>query len=374
MVNWNKVKTPISRGGLGILDICCLNSALLSKWLWRFGAEQDSWWRNLINQKYGSDRGSEWRSLGTLDGIGWSVWYWISKESAGFWDIAYIDPGGGERVRFWHDIWLPGKHLVRDFPRVASAALNTNTFVSDLLVDNRDDRHIPLTVDLRGGAREELLRFLGLLHSLPMLQSGPPRLVWNADRRHGFSVRSYKDVLILDRFQGDALFPSKAIWNSMVPTKISCFTWLASADSVATIDNLRRRGMIVPNRCVLCCRSEESVSHILLHCRYTVKVWNWFKAGFGIFGPWPSCVQQLLLEWRDGLPVSFHKKFKPLIPQALMWFVWLERNNRIFRETSCSELNLAWKIAFNTSRWLMANKEITTEECSSWLNSIFHPP
>ncbi|CAN0838702.1 LINE-1 retrotransposable element ORF2 protein [Linum grandiflorum] len=309
LVSWDRVKTPISRGGLGILDISCLNKALLSKWLWRFGTEQAAWWRDLIRHKYGLDHESEWRSVGTLDGIGWSVWYWIWKESNSFWDIAFVDPGGGERVRFWHDTWLPGKHLVSVFPRVAAATLNTNCFVSDLLLND-----------------------------------------------------------------SDASFPTKTIWNALVPTKISCFTWLAFLDSIATIDNLRRRGLIVPNRCVLCCQSEESVSHLLLHCPFTAKVWSWFKVAFGICGPWPCSVQQLLLEWRAGLPASSHNKYKPVIPHAVMWFVWLERNNRIFRDSSCTDRNLAWKIAFNTSRWLMVNKAITPDECSAWLNSIFHPP
>ncbi|CAN0880443.1 hypothetical protein LINGRAHAP2_LOCUS13650 [Linum grandiflorum] len=112
MVSWEKVKVPKSRGGLGIIDLRSMNKALLGKWLWRFGVEREAWWRDLIRLKFGLDRGSEWRSAGIRNTSGWSVWFWILKESPDFWSVAFVDPGGGEWVRFWHDIWMPGKHLV----------------------------------------------------------------------------------------------------------------------------------------------------------------------------------------------------------------------------------------------------------------------
>ncbi|CAN0914506.1 hypothetical protein LINGRAHAP2_LOCUS28614 [Linum grandiflorum] len=72
-----------------------MNKALLGKWLWRFGTELDSWWRELILQKFGMERGSEWRSTCSGFSAGWSFWFWIWKESAEFWRLASIDPGEG---------------------------------------------------------------------------------------------------------------------------------------------------------------------------------------------------------------------------------------------------------------------------------------
>ena len=44
---------PISWGGLGIRKIRLFNEALLRKWLWRFGIEEDVLWRQVIEMKYG---------------------------------------------------------------------------------------------------------------------------------------------------------------------------------------------------------------------------------------------------------------------------------------------------------------------------------
>ncbi|CAN0915024.1 Putative ribonuclease H protein At1g65750 [Linum grandiflorum] len=157
MVSWEKVKVPKERGGLGITDLRCMNKALLGKWIWRFGKETDVWWRELITLKFGLERGSEWWTSCAGTTSGWSIWFWVWKESPLFWELSFVDPGSGERVRFWHDIWVPGKHLVRDYPRVAAAAQLSDAFITDVCVlHDRMDWNIELVYTLRGGAHEEL--------------------------------------------------------------------------------------------------------------------------------------------------------------------------------------------------------------------------
>ncbi|CAN0898087.1 Putative ribonuclease H protein At1g65750 [Linum grandiflorum] len=233
-----------------------MNEALLGKWLWRFGMEPEAWWRELIKVKFGMDRGSEWRSSCYGVTSGWSVWFWIWKESPSFWEFAFVDPGGGERVRFWNDIWVQGKHLVSEFPRITAAAQSPDAFITDLFsVGDRVEWNIDLSVTLRGGARVELLRLQELLLTLPPLSNGQPQLKWCLDVRHGFSVKSYVSAILLSKFPGNPDFPVSAVWIQSAPTKVCCFAWLASLNSIATIDNLRRRGIITPNRCVLWQRS-----------------------------------------------------------------------------------------------------------------------
>jgi len=57
LVNWKTICSPIARGGLGFKNLILFNKALLSKWLWRFGNEQDSLCRQVIVSKYRIKRG-----------------------------------------------------------------------------------------------------------------------------------------------------------------------------------------------------------------------------------------------------------------------------------------------------------------------------
>lgn len=69
-MGWNTVCRPIANGGLGIRRVVMTNRALLRKWLWRFGREENHLWRRVIVAKYGLDMGG-WFSLK----LGYS-WLW----------------------------------------------------------------------------------------------------------------------------------------------------------------------------------------------------------------------------------------------------------------------------------------------------------
>ncbi|CAN0856966.1 Putative ribonuclease H protein At1g65750 [Linum grandiflorum] len=319
------------------------------------------------------ERGSEWRLNCSWNSSGWSVWFWIWKVSHEFWGLAFVDPDGGEWVRFWHDVWIPGKHLARVFPRIASP----DAFIFDLYsLSDRLLWDVHLTTTLRGGALQELHQFLELLSNLPedAISSGPPRLSWQPDLRRGFSVKSFVSSLLLDRFPGNALFSMTAVWISTVPTKVCCFSWMACMNSIATIDNLKRRGFIVPNRCTLCYHAEESASHLLVHCAFADAVWVRFSQTVGGFGPRPRDIMPVFQEWNEGQGFSIFDNFRRVLHHAIIWFLWMERNNRIFRDESSSTTQLVWKIALNTARWLVAHRKVSSSEVSLWLNAIFHPP
>ena len=57
LVGWDKICAPIANGGLGIRKLTTFNKALLGKWLWRFGKEEDRLWRRVVASKYEEECG-----------------------------------------------------------------------------------------------------------------------------------------------------------------------------------------------------------------------------------------------------------------------------------------------------------------------------
>ena len=48
---------PIANGGMGIRKLTTFNKALLEKWLWCFGIEENRLWRRVVAGKFGEEFG-----------------------------------------------------------------------------------------------------------------------------------------------------------------------------------------------------------------------------------------------------------------------------------------------------------------------------
>jgi hypothetical protein len=71
--NWNIVILPKDQGGLGVIDLRCMNFSLLAKWIWRLESTEGLW-QQIIRRKYQN----------TLRG---TLLFWLKKkqEDSYFW-------------------------------------------------------------------------------------------------------------------------------------------------------------------------------------------------------------------------------------------------------------------------------------------------
>ena len=80
-----------------------------------------------------------------------------------------------------------------------------------------------------------------------------------------------------------------------MPTKVGFFAWEASWGKVLTLDQLKKRGRTLANRCFLCGEREETVNHLLIHCSKARMLWELFLAIFGVNWVFPFLVKETLL-------------------------------------------------------------------------------
>ncbi|CAN0839651.1 Putative ribonuclease H protein At1g65750 [Linum grandiflorum] len=207
----------------------------------------------------------------------------------------------GGLCAFWFDYWIRGVSLSVAYPRIAAAAQVLGSNVFDLCsFDGRWSWSIPLTTTLRGGALLEFEHLMRRLDSLPVdfLTAGPTSIIWPLETSSVFSVRSMRAALACEKFPGVIDFPAEVVWSKCVPTKVQAFVWMVYYKKVATVDNLQRRGMQMPNRCVLCYSNIETVNHILLHCSFTIKVWNLISSVLSIYGPSQGDIRDVIRTWK----------------------------------------------------------------------------
>ena len=57
---------PMANGGLGIRKLTTFNKALLGKWLWCFGIEENRLWRRVVALKFREEWGGWISKLGRV--------------------------------------------------------------------------------------------------------------------------------------------------------------------------------------------------------------------------------------------------------------------------------------------------------------------
>ena len=100
-----------------------------------------------------------------------------------------------------------------------------------------------------------------------------------------------------------------------------------------SIDNLRKKKVLIPDWCYMCKSNGESVDHLLLHCPIVYKLWSMVFTLFGIHWAMPKIVVELLACWQGNFGHYRNGVIWMAVPHYLMWCIWRERNNRFFEDS-----------------------------------------
>jgi len=131
-------------------------------------------------------------------------------------------------------------------------------------------------------------------------------------------------------------FPVKAIWKSKAPTKACFLVWATSKGKVPTEIMLKRRNFCLAGRCVMCFHEEESVDHLFVHCKWVSSLWALAISLMGVSWVQSSNVEDVLVAWRTRLKKCWVHGIWKLIPIAIWWCTWKERNRWIFDDKALS--------------------------------------
>ncbi|XP_020270900.1 uncharacterized protein LOC109846087 [Asparagus officinalis] len=157
------------------------------------------------------------------------------------------------------------------------------------------------------------------------------------------------------------------VWGGLNVPKHSFICWLVLQDRILTQDRLLRRGVIDSNICRLCSGVEcETRKHLFFECAYSCEIWNRVMEWLGF--NWKSCYWNQLIHWFTvrlrgrGLK----QKLKRLALIATIYYIWQERNARIFRQQSRNPDQMVKLI--QTEIWIiMLNKPGVSSDMDSSL-------
>ncbi|XP_039123586.1 uncharacterized protein LOC120260211 [Dioscorea cayenensis subsp. rotundata] len=143
-----------------------------------------------------------------------------------------------------------------------------------------------------------------------------------------FSVKSFYNFLN----EGGLQCPiSSWLWRNNYPRKVNLFNWLTWKNKILTLENLEKQcfNKLPTATCVFCHAGIELVDHLFLHCSFAKHVWKYFVRLLHLPEP-PILLSYLIwVSWRSRLQ-TWIQDVGVWIMKALIWNIWLARNDRIF--------------------------------------------
>lgn len=151
--------------------------------------------------------------------------------------------------------------------------------------------------------------------------------------------------------------------------KVSFFLWLAYWGRILTVDKIIARGILIPNRCLMCLMDEETLNHLLLQCPVALSIWNFFLSLFGRKWVLQGDFQDVIQEWSHS-PVGYlsagGKLLWKCIPFVVSWSIWKELNSRIF-DNKYREVPKISDMAFSfLISWVSHLPEFSNEKFADW--------
>jgi hypothetical protein len=135
------------------------------------------------------------------------------------------------------------------------------------------------------------------------------------------------------------------IWNIQCANKVKHFMWRFCHNSHPLRMNLKRRGMVLDTRCVVCNRLDEDGGHLFLKCKFMVQVWEHLSL---------SRTRELLATKCSAKEVTeaimAMEEQKSLCCIAL-WWCWTERNRIREGERGRDPASLAHSIQATAAEW-----------------------
>ncbi|XP_026436569.1 uncharacterized protein LOC113334556 [Papaver somniferum] len=164
------------------------------------------------------------------------------------------------------------------------------------------------------------------------------------------------------------------IWSLHCPPKISFFLWLIAHGRLPTIDMLQNRRIDVHATCLFC-TAPETASHLFLHCDFAKSVWDVLTMKLKWLYAMPENVALALQAWQLNLSDKAKSEIWRLVPVAIIWCLWKERNNRVFNGNPSSAAVVAHKVVYMLFTWSLDFKyfeEVDSKEVMrNWCKIYF---
>lgn len=351
-VSWDKLTLPKRLGGLGFRDIQAFNQALLAKIAWRIITKPTCLLSRILGGKYCST--TSFLKVESVSSSSSHSWKGILKVR----DLLLTHRGKAlgdeESTNVWRDSWICPESDLKPYGPVREQ--DQDLLVSDLL--SRE------TKEWNREKVENLLPELAshILALRPSKLGAQDSFVWKYHKSGAYTAKSgyislqetkVQSTISLLNLEVEGWSWNKHIWSTNLLPKIKMFLWKVGQNALPTVENLIRRGIVLPASCSRCGEPETTL-HLLFHCQFARQVWDLCPWSQQINLSQTTSFKEALItsgSWISLPPFGFTSNIFP-------WFLWTSRNRLIFEKKAVSAADVFLQSVKAIKEWDWAQSQI----------------
>ncbi|GKV25736.1 hypothetical protein SLEP1_g35131 [Rubroshorea leprosula] len=339
-VKWDYICFSKRKGGLGVLDLCRKNWALLGKWWFRLGDGVEGLWKKVVKEKYYGGR--EEVDIMALESVRVSqIWrdiIGIGQRSGRLQDMLVKgfkwEVGEGCRVGLWRSIWVGEKALRELCPRLFELAVNKVGLVSEM--GGWEAGSWRWNIIWRRGRfgreKDEELMLWEVLSTVGIKVGVEDRWQWIHVSDGKYVVKkAYEFLESTESILNDWL--CKLIWCRLVPSKVSFFGWRLCLQRLPTKWNLQKKGVALEGGLMrgLCNEEVEDINHVFCSCKEVWLIWVMVLSWWGFEVVLPDILEGVVEIFLFGLGKVVGKELGASLFLVTSWYIWYWRNCRVFK-------------------------------------------
>jgi hypothetical protein len=320
--------SPIIICGLGVINLHNMSRSLISKWLWKFRDSNDNaFWKEFISKHYYNGSYNLYHISPSMYNKLSYFWKSILKCCDIFNLGINIIVHSGNNTSFWHDSWISSIPLKNEFKDLYDICNFKFALIYDVFNSDSDPPWIFNFNRILVGSTLRQLYLLYAKLNLYNIDNDNDYISWEWDKSKKFSSNSFYKFI---NFSGTSVNCFKFIWKSNAPPKSKIHMWLIIHGKLNTIEFLKKKNIIIDNKCYFCNSHSEDINHIYYDCFDThyilIMTLNIFEFNIS------TRISDCFFYW-DSFRFLFDKDFRFLLDTLFIiscWFIWFERNQRIF--------------------------------------------
>jgi hypothetical protein len=269
-----------------------------------------------------------------------------------FYAATTITVGNGSKTPFWFAPWLEGKKPIEVAPLIFASSKRKNWKVAQALLDNAWVNKVALGEDFTFEHLAQFIELWTLIQNFNLNENVEDDISWKLTESGHYTTKSAYNL----QFMGltySSLY--KSMWKMWAPPKIKLFIWLVYQNRIWTADRLAKRGWPNCGACPLCNQCLESVDHLLVHCRVSLRLWDKAKESFDIHSINTNAWAGLTFtEWWTLISSGQNRKGMTSLAMLIIWEIWNERNDRVFKNKRATSQVIFERITKEAKLWVLA--------------------